>query len=210
MDNEHITLLKGALQFMIGDTERLDSFLDRHPLRTPSTTSSIGSQGSRDYDLKARTLEDFELTIPIGLALFSLAELFGYMINPSGDPYSGNQDNFNKFYELRIPKDSVELSLLWKVFRNGMSHNYFSKLKTSITYNRSVDKLYLKNDEGRLVLNVFKLKKITIEIAKNILDNSYVSLSILPDNYEKLKQHYSTNQTNIDSILNKVGKGSSI
>lgn len=212
MANEHIAFLEEALKYMQGDTDRLDLFLSDNPEKKPSPTSALGSQGKAEFEYRYYSIEDFKLTIPIGISLFSLAELFGYMIRESAKPKEtgGSIKNFEKFFTLgRI--EEVEIKILWNVFRNGMAHNFFSKLNTSIDYNTQEEKLFYKDKDEKLTLNVHKLKVITLHIADYIINKKYPGVTILLANYENIRSFYEDkHQTDISSLLKKIEDGTSI
>src|SRR5690606_12026661 len=70
--------------------------------------------------------------------------------------------------------EPVELTILTKVFRHGMTHNYFPKLNMEISYHSSnpTGRIFFKNSGGDIVLNVNSLEVIVTEQLQSIISNS--------------------------------------
>lgn len=141
-------------------------------------------------------------TIPHTATLFSTIDILGYLIR-TGNDFTSTTKNFKAFFgRYGIQIDPTELSVLTKVYRHGMTHNYFPKLHMEISYHSSnpVGSIFFKNMRGDLVLNINELQKIvTTELDKIINDTSLYNNMDMQFNY--MTQEYENDcRQDIDNL----------
>ncbi|WP_372947818.1 hypothetical protein [Mariniphaga sp.] len=111
-------------------------------------------------------------TIPNTATLFATIDVLGYLTR-TGTDYINTTKNFKEFFAYPSTFiDQAELTVLIKVYRHGMTHNYLPKLKMEISYHSSnpTNKLFFKNSIGDLVLNVNRLEILVINRLSEIIN----------------------------------------
>lgn len=110
---------------------------------TPSTNSPPRPDHAPPYEeesLEEEPLENkqefFNLTIPITLSLFAVADVVGYLVRKDGSPTS-TYENLKEFFNLASSESLLfeeEYKELLNKFRHGMTHGYFPKLLGRVHY----------------------------------------------------------------------------
>lgn len=140
----------------------------------------------------------FRLTIPITLSLFSTIDCVGNLLSKIEKPTDSNMNCLNHFLSYsKILVTDDEKKLLIDVFRNGLSHVYFPKLSLGISYHSSnpIEKLFFKDEKGNLILNVNRLEEIVVKTFKSIIENESL-YSEMENRYQKLKSKYKKEHEN--------------
>ena len=115
----------------------------------------------------------FRLTIPITLSLFSAVDVIGFLIseNRPGE----TEKNFISFFDKSArPLKVDEVILLNRIFRQGLTHVYFPKLNFGVKFHSTnpTGKLFFKNKDEMVFLNVNLLKDIVVSTVQTIVDNA--------------------------------------
>lgn len=119
-------------------------------------------------------------TIPHTSVLFSACDILGFLSR--NEPYfRSTSKNLYSFFKTALPSiKKEELSVLIKVFRNGLIHSYFPKLGLLISYHTTnpQGKLLFKNARNELTLNVNTLEDlVTYRLSEIINDkNLYINM----------------------------------
>jgi hypothetical protein len=165
-------------------------------LSTSKTTKYPGDDPTHYFSLGNNNDDIFRLTIPISLTLFATVDCVGYLSGSNADPIKTNE-NFKEFFkQSTIPVSEAESVFLNQVFRQGLTHLYFPKLGLGISYHsrNPLAKLFFRNGNGLLILNVNKLEEIVISTFKSIKENDSL--------YPQMQIRY---QTLITDYQNKYG-----
>lgn len=212
----------GSFHKICKETELLEEFtptgaitssisLNTYILDATSSLSSTTTQTTR-YPTDISNIQsnmfignknDFRLTIPITLSLFSTIDCVGNLLsNTNKSIDTDNLSCLNSFLEnstIKLTED--EKILLIKVYRNGLSHVYFPKLSLGVSFHSKnpFDKLFFKDMKGILILNVNRLEFIVVDTFKKIKENINL-YSKMESRYQNLISEYK-NQNN-DLILN--------
>lgn len=146
---------------------------------------------------------NFRLTIPIALSLFSTIDCVGNLLSKVDKPINNDLKSCLSYF---IENSTIKLTdeekiLLIDVFRNGLSHVYFPKLSLGISYHNSnpTENLFFKDKSGILILNVNRLELIVVETLKIIKENANLH-SHMENRYQKLKSKY---KDQYDDIITK-------
>ena len=160
---------------------------------TTQTTMFPGDTPFQYSSIVDSRQDNFRLTIPITLTLFATVDCIGYLSGANSDPQKTNE-NFKEFFkQSNIPVTEPETVFLNQVFRQGLTHVYFPKLGLGISYHSTnpFEKLFFKDHNGNLILNVNRLEKIIIETFKSIkqCESLYPKMET---RYQSLKSEYQT------------------
>lgn len=146
---------------------------------------------------------DFRLTIPIALSLFSTIDCVGNLLSQVDTPIDYDLKSCLSYY---IANSTIKLTdeekiLLIDVFRNGLSHVYFPKLSLGISYHNSnpAEKLFFKDNSGILILNVNRLEFIVVDTFKKIKENANL-YTHMENRYQRLKSKY---KVQYDDLIKK-------
>ena len=113
-------------------------------------------------------------TIPHTSALFSTIDILGFLTRTESD-FKNTTKNYEEFFRHPTTRiDPIEVKILTKVFRHGMTHNYFPKLNMEIAYHSSnpTGKIFFKNVRRDLVLNVNWIESLVTERLQNLINDS--------------------------------------
>ena len=136
----------------------------------------------------------FRLTIPITLTLFSTLDYVGYLVGDNHNPLATNT-NFLEFFKfaqkIGINVSADESEILNKVFRQGLTHVYFPKLSVGISYHSGnpAGKLYFKETNNCLILNLNRLEEIVLSVLRYVLMESALFIS-METKYQNLLSKY--------------------
>lgn len=163
---------------------------------TETTQSPHGNTGC------ISTPKYFRTTIPHTLTLFSTIDFIGYL-SGTNDSIGSTMLNFREFFKhspILVSKDEDEL--LSQVYRNGMGHVYFPKLDLGISYHSTnpTGKLFFRNSNGLIVLNVNQLEEIVIKT----LDKIKVNSALYNDMERKYQSTLSSYQNQHSRLINRI------
>ncbi len=133
----------------------------------------------------------FRLTIPITLTLFASVDYLGYL-SGSNDKALDTYKNFYEFFKKSTTEvTKSEIDILNQIFRQGLTHVYFPKLGLGISYhsNNLSRKLFFRDINGTLILNVNKLEEIVIDTFNNIKQNASL-YTLMETRYHNLQTEY--------------------
>lgn len=142
----------------------------------------------------SQSIPFFRLTIPITLALFSTLDYLGYLVGNNNDPLKTNI-NFLEFFKfagkIGINVSHDESEVLNKVFRQGLTHVYFPKLSVGISFHSGnpVGKLYFKETNNCLILNLNQLEEIVLSVLRHVLSEPLLFTS-METKYQNLLSKY--------------------
>lgn len=120
-------------------------------------------------------------TIPQAMALLSLTDYIGYLINDTGRQYFQTEQNIFGFFDLAAlygisnGVSQNQIRLLNRCARQGMMHNFFPKEGLDISYhsfNPFGQLFFVHAKSGRLTLNVIELKRIVTTVFQKLLEDS--------------------------------------
>ena len=165
---------------------------------TNQTTIYPKDVANNNSFLKAEGQNQFRLTIPITLSLFSTIDCVGNLLSKIERPIDSNMNCLNHFlsYSIILVTDDEKI-LLIDVFRNGLSHVYFPKLSLGISFHSSnpIDKLFFKDEKGNLILNVNRFEEIVVTTFKSIIENESLYAQ-MENRYQKLISEYKKEHEN--------------
>jgi hypothetical protein len=137
-------------------------------------------------------------TVPLALALFSVIDLFGYLlrddeINPrKGETFKNFRYLFSEEAEL-FPKDYAENDeMIVKIFRHGVTHQFFPKSPTGIS-KAGLQYPLITEIQGVVSLNVDVLARDVVQALETIRthvsgpDEGGLALRIF-ERYDKLSK----------------------
>ncbi len=143
----------------------------------PSTTNTVITTTQYPYSFEfifgAPVIS--RSTVPNSAALFAIIDLLGFLTR-TGNDYGSTSENFTTFFShssTTLPE--YQLPVLINVYRHGIAHNYLPKLNVLVSYHSSNpdDKLFFKDNGGRLVLNVNRMERLVVDRLDEIIrDNS--------------------------------------
>jgi len=125
--------------------------------------------------------------------LFATIDCLGYLSGANNEP-TKTEENFKQFFQQSsILVTNVDSDFINKIFRQGLTHVYFPKLRLAVSYHtiNSQEKLIFRNDYGYLVLNINWLEEIVISTFDKIKNNP----SLYPEmetKYQSLLLKYET------------------
>ncbi len=154
--------------------------------------------------LTSEDQNQFRLTIPITLSLFSIIDCVGNLLSKIEKPIDSNKNCQNYFLAYsKIPVTDNEKDLLIDVFRNGLSHVYFPKLSLGISYHSSnpIEKLFFKDEKANLILNVNRFEEIVVKTFKSIVEDESLYTE-MENRYQKLKSKYKKDHENAINNFN--------
>lgn len=164
--------------------------------------SSITTQ-TTSSSLYSNTIH--RITIPISLSLFATIDYIGYIVGTNSNPLATGK-NFGEFFiyanKLGFSVTSDQSDLLNTVFRQGLTHVYFPKLSVGISYHSTnpSGKLFYKEINGTLVLNINELEAIVMSTLKKILKDSKL-YPTMEAKYQSLVADYKTKHASAISSI---------
>jgi len=147
----------------------------------------------------------FRSTIPHTLTLFATIDILGFLTR-NGNDFTSTMNNFNSFFcDLKKTIDSLEVTVLRKIYRHGITHTYFPKLNMAIAYRSKYpeDKMFLmENDE--LILNVKYLKKIVVERLDEIIKDKSLYINMEKQYKILIKDYENKCRIDINELKNRL------
>ena len=185
---------------------------ERQSSITIKTTSPSGNTETSGY--RAYHSDDeikFRSTIPHTLAVLAAIDLLGYLIGNESNARS-TEKNIAKFLESNIKSDD-ELKCLVFIYRHGMSHSFFPKLRIAIAAHSKLsgkDLFYLDNN-SLITLNANTLIEFMIEKFDQIMSNTSLHENIesqfdrlLEEDKRKLAEKYNLDLDKFASTLKVI------
>jgi len=145
-------------------------------------------------------------TIPNTATLFATIDVLGYLTR-TGTDYINTSKNFMEFFNYPSTFiDQAELNVLINVYRHGMTHNYFPKLKMEISYHSSNPKnvLFFKNSIGDLVLNVNRLEILVLDRLKEIINTESLFPNLDSQHSYMIQAYENQCRSSITNLLAKL------
>jgi len=137
--------------------------------------------------------------------LFSIIDILGYL-NRNEPDFSATSKNFIEFFNHQTTLDPLELRLLTKVYRHGITHTYFPKLNMELSYHSSnpQGKFFFISTNGNLVLNVNALIPVVKNRIQSIIDDSSL-YSNMQNQYSVMVNNYESDcRSDIEELKNKL------
>jgi hypothetical protein len=168
--------LETVLRYFEGDLESYEQYLTymhespKINQQRKGSMNHIKNTPSPTPNLVTSSTHTFNLTIPITLSIFAVADVYGKLYREyNGTKITGNL----KFFFKSIPElTDKDTNKLLDSYRNGLVHHYLPKSNFKISYMPSLEStrlFYLENDYE--VLCVKNLSTLVLKIAKH-LNNS--------------------------------------